>query len=50
MKTSDKVTPAGGLMSPFSGDFATDNVMYRVRHVFGGVQLDPRFTYYQAGA
>lgn len=50
MKASDKVTVGGGMLSPFSGDFATDNVMYRVRHVFGGVQMDPRFTYHQSGA
>ena len=39
----------GGLSSPFTGDFETDNVMYRVRHVFGGVQMDPRFAYFQEG-
>jgi hypothetical protein len=47
MKSSDKVTPAGALLSPFSGDFATDNVFYRVRTVTGGTQLDPRLTYAQ---
>ena len=50
MKSSDKVSPAGGSMSPFSGDFATDNVMYRVRAVFGGTPMDPRATYLQSGA
>jgi len=50
MKASDKVAVGGGgLSSPFTGDFATDNVMYRVRHVFGGIQMDPRMTYYQEG-
>jgi len=47
MKSSDKVTVAGGPLSPFSGDFATDNIFYRVRHVYGFTQLDPRFTYAQ---
>ncbi len=47
MKASDKVTPAGALISPFSGDFATDNVFYRVRTCTGGCQLDPRMTYAQ---
>lgn len=48
MKASDKVTVGGGSnISPFTGDFATDNVFYRVRHVFGTTQLDPRFTYAQ---
>jgi len=50
MKASDKVLVGGAAVSPFSGDFATDNIMYRVRHVFGGTQMDPRFTYYQSGA
>jgi len=51
MKASDKVTVGGGGMSsPFTGDFATDNIMYRVRHVFGGAPMDPRMTYLQSGA
>lgn len=45
MKASDKVTIGGGAISPMSGDFATDNVLYRVRLVFGGVTLDWRATY-----
>ena len=49
MKASDKVTVGGGSMSPFSGDFATDNVFYRVRDVHGGVVLDPRMAYAQVG-
>lgn len=48
MKASDKVAIGGGAgLSPFSGDFATDNIFYRVRMVFGTTQLDPRFTYAQ---
>ena len=47
MKSSDKVSPTGAPLSPFSGDFATDNVFYRVRTVSGGTQLDPRMTYAQ---
>lgn len=48
MKASDKVAVGGGAaLSPFSGDFATDNVFYRVRHVFGGCRLDPRYAYAQ---
>jgi hypothetical protein len=51
MKASNKVAVGGGtLASPFSGDFETDNVMYRVRHVFGGAPMDPRYTYLQSGA
>jgi len=45
MKSSDKVTVGGGAIGPMSGDFATDNVFYRVRMVFGGTTLDWRATY-----
>ncbi len=45
MKASDKVTVGGGAISPMSGDFATDNVFYRVRLVFGAAPLDWRATY-----
>ena len=45
MKASDKVTVGGGAINPMSGDFATDNVFYRVRLVFGGCTLDWRATY-----
>lgn len=45
MKSSDKVTVGGGLLNPMTGDFATDNIFYRVRHVFGGLTLDWRATY-----
>jgi len=47
MKSSDKVAVGGGPISAFEGDFATDNVFYRVRHVFGGTRLDPRYAYSQ---
>ncbi len=45
MKASNKVTIGGGTISPMSGDFATDNIFYRVRHCFGIVELDWRATY-----
>jgi len=49
MKASDKVTMTGAPISPFDGDFATDNVFYRVRVVLGGCYLDPRCAYAQIG-
>lgn len=51
MKASDKIAlgGGGGLLNAFSGDFATDNVFYRVRMIFGGTQLDPRYAYAQIG-
>ena len=45
MKASDKVSIGGGPVSPMDGDFATDNVLYRVRDVFGCNKLDWRATY-----
>ncbi len=45
MKASDKVTIGGGALNPLSGDFASDNVFYRVRLVFGGTTLNWRATY-----
>ena len=50
MKASDKASVGGGVISPFDGDFATDNIFYRVRIVGGGTQLDPRFAYAQDGS
>ncbi len=49
MHSSDKVTFGGGPISPFDGDFATDNILYRVRCVHGGWRLDPRYAYAQVG-
>ena len=45
MKNSDKVSLGGGAIGPMEGDFATDNIFYRVRHCFGIVELDWRATY-----
>lgn len=45
MKASDKVTLGGGAISPMTGDFATDNIFYRVRLIFGGAKEDWRGTY-----
>lgn len=45
MKSSDKVNVGGGPIGPMDGDFATDNVLYRVRLVFGATKLDWRATF-----
>ena len=42
VKSSDSRAVGGGEVDPFEGDFADDSIKYRVRHVFGGTQLDPR--------
>jgi hypothetical protein len=35
---------AGASTDPLNGDFDTDSIMYKVRHVFGGTRLDPKAT------
>jgi len=47
MKASDKVNIGGGELSSLTGDFATDNIFYRVRDIFGCNRLDYRATYGQ---
>jgi len=49
MKASDKISMGGGAISPFEGDFDTDDIKYSVRVVHGGWQLDPRYCYAQVG-
>lgn len=49
MKDSNKVTVTGQHYTPFTGDFETDNILYRVRLVFGAVAGDPRFAYASTG-
>lgn len=44
-KMSDKVSLGGAPISPLEGDFDSDSIQWRVRHIFGGVQTDPRFAY-----
>jgi len=46
MKASDKVTVGGAAIDPMSGDFATDNIFYRVRLPFGVTTLDWRGFYF----
>lgn len=48
MKASDKVSLGGGLMPAMEGDFSSDSAYWRVRHILGGTQVDPRMAYAQA--
>ena len=48
MKASNKVGVGGaGEYNAMSGDFESDNIMYRVRDVFTATQLNPRYAYAQ---
>lgn len=49
-RVSDKQSLGGGLVSPMEGDFATDSMSWRIRHILGTTQLDPRFAYAQTGS
>ena len=36
--------------SPLEGDFDTDSIHYKVRHVFGGTRIDPIMTCFSNGS
>lgn len=44
MKEPDAMRIGGGGVTPMDGDFDTDSIRYRVRHVLGGVAQDWRAT------
>lgn len=50
MKNPNKVTLAGAISNPLEGDFETDAMEWRVRHIMGGTQADPRMTCINIGA
>ena len=42
MKSPNATRVGGGPVDPMDGDFDTDSIDVKVRHVFGGVLLDPK--------
>jgi len=50
MKAPDSVRVGGGVVGSLDGDFATDGVAYKVRHVLGGTLMDYRAAYANPGA
>lgn len=44
MKTPNATRVGGGGEDPLNGDFDTDSIEYKVRHVFGGSRMDPKMT------
>lgn len=44
MKSPNAMRVGGGDVSPLSGDFDTDAVTYRVRHIMGATTIDPKAT------
>jgi hypothetical protein len=50
MKAPNKTTLSGAPTSPMDGNFEEDTMWWRVRHVLGGVQIDPRLAYAETGS
>ncbi|HYI67138.1 MAG TPA: hypothetical protein VEW95_09460 [Candidatus Limnocylindrales bacterium] len=44
LKSPNSQRVGGGDVNPLDGDFDTDGVAYRVRHVLGGTRIDPNAT------
>ena len=44
MKLPNAVRVGGGAVSAMDGDFDTDSIEYKLRHVFGGTRMDPKMT------
>lgn len=42
--------PGTTSMNPMEGDFDTDSIHYKVRHVFGGTRIDPIMTCFSNGS
>jgi hypothetical protein len=42
VKSPNATRVGGGPVAPEEGDFETDSIVYRVRHVFGGTLMDPK--------
>jgi hypothetical protein len=43
MKNPNKVALGGASMSPLEGDYESDSIRWRIRHIFGGNQVDPNY-------
>jgi hypothetical protein len=44
MKAPNATRVGGGAANPMDGDFDTDGIEYKVRHVFGGTTQDPKLS------
>ena len=42
IKSPNSQRVGGGAAAPMDGDFRTDSIEYKVRHVLGGVLMDPK--------
>jgi hypothetical protein len=44
IKSPNTISVGGSSADPMNGDFDTDSIQYKVRHVLGGTQMDPKMT------
>jgi hypothetical protein len=50
MKAPNAIKVGSGSQDPTNGDFDTDSVEYKVRHVLGGARMDPKMAVASTGA
>jgi hypothetical protein len=50
MKNPNKLTLGGATQNPLEGDFESDAIDWRVRHIMGGAVIDPRMAIVSVGA
>ncbi len=50
VKDPDAMALGGGDSSPLEGDFDNDDINYKIRHIFGATQADPKFAVASIGA
>lgn len=50
VKNPDSMRVGGGTVAPEEGDFDTDGINYRVRHVFGGTLMEPKAAFGSNGS
>lgn len=43
MRDGDAVALSGGASDPMDGSFDNDSIDYKLRHIFGAAQIDPKF-------
>ena len=49
LKAPNAQLPGGEMAGPMQGDFDTDSIQYKVRHVFGGTHIDKKMAYASHG-
>jgi hypothetical protein len=50
IQDSDQIMLGGGAASPMEGNFDNDAINYKLRHIFGAVQADPKMAVASSGA